>query len=115
MRPSGGGDIEFRFICGIKTNVQVVLAQTPREFRGTQRNIADHVRLDGWLVTVPELYAEDASTSRANDDVSLRTWDSASVGTTRLPVGLLRLVEQVVEPRSSGWTGWASGRQLRDE
>ena len=31
----------------------------------------------------------------------LRTWDSASVGTTRLPVGLLRLVEEVVEPRTT--------------
>lgn len=80
--------------------MQVVLDQTPREFRHTQSNIADHVHLNGWVVTVPELYAEDASTSRASDEVSLRTWDATSVGTTRLPVGLLRLVEQVVEPTS---------------
>lgn len=98
----GGSIIEFQFICGIKTNVRVTLEQTPLGFRRAQRQIANHVCLDGWLVALPELYAEDASASRANDNVSLRTWDLGAVGTTRLPVGLLRFVEQVFGPKNAG-------------
>jgi hypothetical protein len=109
--------IEFRFICGIKTNLRVVLDQTPLGFRRAQRDLADHVRVDGWLVTIPELYAEDSSATRTNDDISLRTWDSASVGTTRLPVGLLRIVEHVTGQMDRGSDtlgGWqATSRCLK--
>lgn len=98
----GGYIIELQFICGIKTSLRVVLEQTPDGFRQAQRDIANHVHLDGWLVNLPELYAEEASASRAQDEVALRTWDSTSVGTTRLPVGLLRVVEQRTDPKRAG-------------
>jgi hypothetical protein len=76
----------------------VNIEQTPHGFRRAQRRIAEHAQLSGWRAAIPESYAEEPSSSRADDDVVLRTWNSDSVGTTRLPAGLLRFYEDAPRP-----------------
>jgi len=90
--------IKLHLIGGLKTNLRAILDQDPLRFRQIQRKVADNIHLHQWDAAVPELYAEEPTTSRVGDDVPLRTWSSDSVGTTRLPVGLVRLVKQVPRP-----------------
>jgi hypothetical protein len=63
--------------------------------RQLQRALASEIRLGGWDVLVPELYADEVTDDRTpeRDRPELRTWTAESVGVTRLPVGLVRFVE----------------------
>ena len=96
---------EFRFVSGFNAGTRVRLDLDPMAFRQQQRALADDVHLDGWDVLIPELYADEPTDSRppSGDRPALRTWTSASVGITRLPVGLVRFVE--LNPAVSTATG----------
>lgn len=69
----------------------MTVTRDPQVFRALQRAIVPTVQLPGWTAVVPERYAEPPDADRQDDAVALRTWDSDSVGTARLPVGLVRL------------------------
>lgn len=85
--------LRIEFVCGVTTDLAVDVPRSPRAFRHAQREVLAQLRdSEGWHVVVPERYAEPSEADRLTETVRLRTWDAASVGTTRLPVGFLRLI-----------------------
>lgn len=90
-------DLRLHFLCGITTGLRFGVEPRPVAFRGQQRALVELLgpQLAGWTVKVPERYADSAADSRTEDAVQLRVWDSNSIGTTRLPVGLLRLTRDL--------------------
>ncbi len=95
----------FRFVCGVNTGLQTDLDLVPTSHREQQRALVERISLDGWEAMVPELYADQPTDSRPpeRDQARLRRWTNESIGITRLPVGLARLVES--EPAPSHETG----------
>ncbi len=87
-------DVELRFVTGFVTGVAADLDHDPTGHRRQQRRVVGSMEVPGWTAVIPELYAEDPTASRVDDAVPLRTWNAAAVGTTRYPVGLVRLVAE---------------------
>ena len=102
-------DMVVEEIFGFTISTRCRLSADPLEFRRRQSDLVAHLRAGtGHVAVVPESYCEPAGADRQSEQVMLRTWSDESVGVTRYPAGLVRIIVPSDEERA----GWRLGRRV---
>ena len=96
-------------VFGFTVSTRCRLSADPLEFRRRQSELVAHLRAHTPLMAVvPESYCESASADRQSEQVAMRTWSDESVGVTRYPAGLVRIIVPTAEERA----GWRLDRRV---